>query len=354
MITVIELADRLGATLEASGATDSSVSAEKTVLSKLATLDTADTASVSFLSSAKMASRADKCAAAALVVSQSLVESIAGFKGWRLIVQDAYQSFAELSSVFATRPQPSGEIHPSASIHPSAQIGSGVSIGAHSVIAANAIIEDDVSIGPLCFVGNDVCIGSHTHLDSRVTIYQECRVGRSCLLQSGAVIGSDGFGYAPVPYQNEEGSRALRWKKIHQIGRVIIGDQVEIGANTCIDRGAIDDTTIGDYCILDNQIHIAHNVQIGNGTAIAANCGIAGSTRIGHSCLLGGSVQISGHLTIGDGVELKGGSIVLTDIENGKTCGSATPLLEEKIWRRYFVRLKELNQLFARVKRLEK
>lgn len=358
MITVAELAKRLGAQLEHSGNSGAETitagnDGSKTITA-LSTLTGATSSSVSFLSSTKFLVEANKSKAAALVVGKNLGSQISEYSGHKLIVTDAYRAFAKLSEIFSDKPAPSQSVHSTAVVHQTARIGKEVSIGAFCVIEADADIGDNAVIGASSFIGAGCRIGPATVIDANVTIHHKVVIGAHGYIQSGTVIGSEGFGYAPVPHKSDDGSTELRWDKIHQVGSVVIGDHVEIGANSCIDRGAIEDTVVSDHCIIDNHVHVAHNVHLGRGTAIAGGSGIAGSTKIGKACLIGGSGQISGHLTIGDNVELKGGTIVLTDLEAGKTYGNAPPTLEERSWRRYFVRLKELNSLFSRVKKLEK
>ncbi|MBS0289094.1 MAG: UDP-3-O-(3-hydroxymyristoyl)glucosamine N-acyltransferase [Proteobacteria bacterium] len=227
----------------------------------------------------------------------------------------------------------SSEIHPDCYIGPNCVIGENVKIAANVVIGANTVIEDGCEIG------------ESTVIKANVTIYHHCYIGSDCLIHSGVVIGSDGFGFA-----NERG----KWLKVAQIGGVKIGDRVEIGANTAIDRGAIEDTEIGSDVILDNLIQIAHNVKIGQGTAIAANCGIAGSAQIGKYCLIGGGTGIVGHIKIADYVSIVGGSNVGQSITEPNAYASGLTTTDMKTWKRNLVRFHQLDELATRLFALER
>ena len=202
-----------------------------------------------------------------------------------------------------------------------------------AIIGKNCEIEASASIGPYCVIGQGVVIGEKTRLYANVVLYHKVKIGKRCLLHSGVVVGSDGFGNA-----NEKGV----WHKIHQLGTVIIGNDVEIGANTTIDRGAIGDTVIGDGVKLDNQIQIGHNVHIGAHTAIAGCTGIAGSTKIGRYCMIGGGVGITGHIEITDGVIISGKSAVGKSITKPGMYASSIPAMPFRTWGRILVRLAQL------------
>ena len=217
----------------------------------------------------------------------------------RIVCKNPYAYYARVAAWSIRRPRPT-RIHPQAVVHSSARVATSVSVGPCAVIEEGAEIGDDAVIGANCFVGREVRIGSGTRLHAHATVYHDCVIGERVIIHSGAVIGADGFGMAM-----DEG----RWLKIPQIGRVILGNDVEVGANTAIDRGALDDTVIEEGVKLDNQIQIGHNCRIGAHTAIAGCVGIAGSTRIGSFCQLGGSAMISGHLTIADRVVISGGTL---------------------------------------------
>ena len=236
-------------------------------------------------------------------------------------------------------------IHPSARIASSACLADGVSIGANVVIEGDVKIGAESIIGAGCVVEQAVVIGSHCRLHSRVTLAHSVRIGDRCILHSGVVVGVDGCGLA---------MHADQWHKIPQPGTVVIADDVEIGANTTIDRGAIDDTVIEQGCKLDNQIHLAHNVRIGAHTAIAACVGIAGSAIIGRYCRISRAVGVFGHLTIADHVTITAMSLVTKDIREAGVYSSGTPLLPNSLWHRANVRYKELDNLALTVGKLDK
>ncbi|MFT5598250.1 MAG: UDP-3-O-[3-hydroxymyristoyl] glucosamine N-acyltransferase [Chitinophagales bacterium] len=236
-------------------------------------------------------------------------------------------------------------IHPSAQISDSAKLGLGVTIGALVVIGDNVVIGADTSIGAGSIIERNVKIGSHCLLHSRVTLCHEVDIGNNCILQSGVVLGGDGFGMV----MHED-----RWHKVPQIGTVILEDDVEIGANTAVDRGAIDDTVIGQGCKLDNLIQIGHNVRIGAHTAIAAHAAIAGSTIIGRYCQIAGCVAVAGHLNIADHVIVTGMSLVTKSINKPGVYSSGTPLQKNQDWHKSNARYKVLDKLARSVASLEK
>lgn len=236
-------------------------------------------------------------------------------------------------------------IHPAAQISASASIGEDVGIDALVVIGERAVIGRGSRIGAGCVIGEDVRIGERCRLHPRVTLEHDVVLGDRCILHSGAVIGADGFGLV------DDGGH---WVKVPQLGSVSIGDDVEIGANTTIDRGAIDDTVIEQGCKLDNQIQVAHNVRIGACTAIAACVGIAGSAEIGRYCKISGAAVILGHLRIVDGVTVTAMSLVTRDIREAGVYSSGTPLMENSLWHRSNARYKMLEALAQRIAALEK
>ena len=236
-------------------------------------------------------------------------------------------------------------IHPSAQIAPGARIADGVSIGANVVIEDDVVIGTDSVIGPGCIIERATSVGSQCRLHSRVTLAHSIRIGDRCIVHSGVVIGADGFGLV---------MHADQWHKIPQLGSVVIADDVEIGANTTIDRGALDDTVIEQGCKLDNQIQVAHNVRIGAHTAIAACVGIAGSAIIGRHCKISGAAGVLGHLTIADHVTITAMSLVTKDIRKAGVYSSGTPLLANSLWHRLNSRYKKLDELALTVAKLDK
>lgn len=261
-----------------------------------------------------------------------------------IITPDPYGYFARLSALLnppsevaagvhpAAVVEAGARVHPEACIGPFVRIGNGAEIGAGTVIEAGAVIGDDVRIGAACRV------------HANVVIYHGCRLGDRVILHSGAVIGADGFGFAPI-----DG----RWVKIPQVGIVIIGDDVEVGANTTIDRGALDDTVIEEGVKLDNQIQIAHNCRIGAHTAVAGCVGMAGSTIIGKGCRIGGSAMFTGHLEVADGVVISGGTVITKSVREKGVYSALYPFTTHDRWLRNAVHLRNLEKLAERVTSLE-
>jgi len=261
-----------------------------------------------------------------------------------IVTPDPYGYFARLSALLnppsevdpGVHPSavvaPSARIHPSACVGPFVRIGHGAEVGAGTVIEAGTVIGDDVHIGSAC------------RLHANVVVYQGCRLGDRVILHSGAVIGADGFGFAPI-----EG----RWVKIPQVGIVIIGHDVEVGANTTIDRGALDDTVIEEGVKLDNQIQIGHNCRIGAHTAVAGCVGMAGSTIIGKGCRIGGSAMFTGHLEVADGVDISGGTVITKSVREKGVYTALFPFTRHERWLRNAVQLRNLEELAERVAALE-
>ena len=262
-----------------------------------------------------------------------------------IVVNDPYVAFAKVAQALDITPAPAAAIADSASISGDATIGQNVSIGANAVIESGVVLGDDVIIGAGCFIGKNAQIGSGTKLWANVSIYHEVIIGTACLIQSSTVIGSDGFGYA-----NEKGE----WVKIPQVGSVRVGNRVEIGACTTIDRGALDDTVIEDNVILDNQLQIAHNVHIGYGSAIAGGTIVAGSTTIGKYCIIGGGCVINGHIEIVDGVTITGMGMVMRSITEKGMYSSGIPLQPNKDWRKTATRVHRIDEMNKRLKTVEK
>ncbi|MBV7316249.1 UDP-3-O-(3-hydroxymyristoyl)glucosamine N-acyltransferase [Shewanella sp. NIFS-20-20] len=329
--------NQLGELLSAQVQGDGSVA-----INAVATLEQAGPGQLSFLSNSKYRSQLTQCQASAVLLR---ADDAHEYSGNALIVNDPYVGFAKVAQLLDTTPPAAVGIHPSAVIDASAMLGEGVSIGANAVIAAGVILGDRVQIGAGCVIGQDVIIGSGSRLWANVSVYHDVHMGRDCIIHSGAVIGSDGFGYA-----NQKG----QWLKIPQTGGVRIGDQVEIGAGTTIDRGALSHTEIHDGVIIDNQVQIAHNDIIGAHTAIAGSTTIAGSVTIGKYCIIGGNSAVAGHLSICDGVHVSGSTNITNSVKQPGLLSSATVAMDNKLWRRNTVRFRQLDELFQRVKTLEK
>ena len=313
---------------------------DHTVL-QLASIASATVNDLSFVVSPRYRDQLLASKAGAVIVPSKMAELATGNV---LISSNPYASYAKASWLLTPEILPSAGVAESATVAATASISSSASIGEHCVIGANVSIGDGVVVGEHCVLGDGVQLGAGTRLFPRVTIYHECQLGQQCRVQSGAVIGAEGFGFA---FDNG-------WQAIAQTGRVLIGNKVHIGANSTIDRGAIDDTVIADGVILDNQIQIAHNVRIGENTAIAGCVGIAGSTTIGANCQIGGACNIVGHLMITDGVVLNATSYVSQSITKPGRYGSGMPLQTSSEWKRSFVILSKLNELLGRVRQLER
>ena len=262
-----------------------------------------------------------------------------------LISNNPYLTYARVASrLFPQAEHPAG-IHPSAVVCASAEIDASAWIGPCAVVGERVRIGAGVFIGPGSVVDDDCVIGDSSRLVARVTLCRGTQIGARCLLHPGAVIGSDGFGLA-----NDAG----RWEKVPQLGRVVLGNDVEIGANTTIDRGALEDTVLADGVKLDNLIQIAHNVIIGEHSAIAGACGIAGSTKIGKYCTMGGMTGLAGHLTIGDNVHFSGATPVTRSFTDPGYYSGNLPAMNNSDWRKAVARIRQLDDMAKRLKALEK
>lgn len=308
---------------------------------QVATLEKATPDTIAFLANERYLGQLKDTRAGAVIVGMQLREFL---DVPRIIAANPYAYFARVSALFNPVPAGAAGIHPAAVVHPEACLGEGVGVGPGVVIAEGVVIGEGCSIGAGSCLGAGVEVGAGSTLYPNVTVYHGCTMGKRTIIHAGAVIGADGFGIAM-----DEG----RWIKVPQIGRVRIGDDVEIGANTTIDRGAIDDTIIEDGVKLDNQIQVGHNVRIGAHTAIAACVGIAGSSRIGRFCRIGGASGIAGHLTITDHVEISAHTLVTKSINEAGTYTGAYPFENNRDWRRNAASLRNLGELMARVRALE-
>lgn len=313
-------------------------------LRKVASLTSATRAGLCFIEQVKYlpALAASQCSA--VIVPAKLVDQVSGKAV--LISENPHYSFAQAIELLHPQAQAfEVAIHPSAQVSPGARLAAGVSVGALCVVEDDVVIGEASSIAAGTVIEKGALIGDHCHIHNRVTIGRSVKLGNRCRLHSGVVLGSDGFGLV---------MQDRRWHKIPQLGGVIIEDDVEIGANTTVDRGALDDTIIEQGCKLDNLIQIAHNVRIGAHTAIAACVGIAGSTVIGRYCKISGGAGVIGHLAIADNVTITAMSLVTRDITSAGVYSSGTPLLENSQWHKNNVRYKSLDQLARTVSRLDK
>lgn len=310
-------------------------------VSSLATLQSASATELSFIANAQYQKYLKTTSAGAVILSPADLEF---FSGNALIVDDPYLAYAKLSHKFAAVQGVEAGVSDSATVDPSAKVSHSAVIGPGVVVAAGSHIGDNVVIEANTVVGERCVIGQGSHLCANVTLYSDVQMGENCLIHSGAVIGADGFGFA-----NQKG----QWKKIAQLGGVRIGNRVEIGACTTIDRGALDHTFIGDGVILDNQIQIAHNVQIGENSAIAGCTAIAGSTKIGDRCTIAGACGITGHLEIASGTHITAMTLVTKSISQPGAYSSGTGMLENKQWKKSVVRFRQLDDIARRLKTLE-
>ena len=331
--TLAQLAEIIGAELRGD--------AEKIIFG-LGALQDATADQLSFLANAHYRKQLEHTQAGVMLLSET---DAADYSGNCLIAADPYLAYAKLSHYFDRTPKKVAGIHPSAVIAESALVDSTASIGPGVVIEEHAVIAADVIVGAQCFIGARSTIAEGGRLLPRVTLYHDVTVGQRVVIQSGAVIGGEGFGFA-----NHKGV----WNKIAQIGGVTLGDDVEVGANTTIDRGALSDTLIGNGVKLDNQIQIAHNVQIGDNTAVAACVGISGSAKIGRNCMLAGGVGLVGHIDICDGVFITGMTMVTHSITEPGAYSSGTAMQPAADWKKNAVRFRQLDALAKRVRTLEK
>jgi UDP-3-O-[3-hydroxymyristoyl] glucosamine N-acyltransferase len=337
MVSLASLAAELGGRLVGDGLVQ---------VNRLAPLETADQRALSFVSHARYASLIATTNAAALIVSPAL-EAAASHRGPCIVTDDPYLYFAHLTQWWRAQQRKSQAtgIDPSAHVHPTAQLGQGVDIGPFAVVRAGAEVGDGVVLGAHSVVGLNARIGAHSRLAPHVSVGDDCRLGERCVLHGGVVIGADGFGFAPHQGQ---------WIKIEQLGAVRIGNDVEIGANTCIDRGALDDTVIEDGVKLDNLIQIGHNVHIGAHTAIAGCAGVAGSATIGAHCTVGGGAVVLGHLKLADRVNISAASVVTRSITQPGHYSGIFPIDDNASWEKNAASLKQLNRLRQRLAALER
>jgi len=317
-----------------------------TVIERIGPLDAATPRTISFLSNPRYRSQLAETAAGCVIVAPT-VRAEAAERPAAIITPDPYLYFARLTQWWAqmTRAAPVAGIHPSAVIDPSAQVDASSSIGPLVVIDAGARIGAGAVLGAHTHIGAGASVGEGSRLAARVTLGAGCELGARCIVHSGVVIGADGFGFAP-----HEG----RWEKIEQLGGVRIGDDVEIGANTCIDRGALDDTVIEQGVKLDNLIQVGHNVRIGAHTAIAGCVAIAGSARIGAHCTIGGASGIVGHIEIVDHVHVSAFTLVSRSIRQPGHYSGSFPFDDNASWEKNAATLRNLHALRERLKALEK
>ena len=319
---------------------------QDTLIDGLASLEQATSRQLSFLSNPKYIAQLSNSRAACVIVAPAL-ELVARQRGACIVVDDPYHYFARVTQLWKRHQAPKriAVIHPAAYIDPRARLGKDVSVGAFACIGAEAQIAEGVQIAEHCVIGEMASVGCNTRLEARVTLAQGCSIGERCIVHPGVVIGADGFGFA---------LHQGRWEKIEQMGSVRIGNDVEIGANTCIDRGALQDTVIEDGAKLDNLIQIGHNVHIGAHTAMAGCVGVAGSARIGANCTIGGGAIVLGHLKLADGVHISAASVVTRSILKPGNYTGFFPIEDNVAWEKNAATLKQLHSLRERIRQLEK
>ena len=312
----------------------------------LSSLESASSNSLTFLSHPKYAHKLSSSKAGCVIVRPAAAEA-AIKRGACIVVDDPYHYFARVTHVWKKHHATfkAAFVHPSAFIDPLAQLGECVNVGAFACIGPGATVAAGTSIGEHCVIGHNARIGAGSRLYARVTLGDDCCIGQRCIVHSGVVIGADGFGFAP-----HDG----RWEKIEQLGNVRIGNDVEIGANTCIDRGAVQDTVIEDGVKLDNLIQIGHNVRIGKHSALAGCVGVAGSASIGEHCTIGGGAVVLGHLTLADHVHISAASVVTRSILKAGNYTGLFPIDDNKSWEKNAATLRQLSALRDRLRWVEK
>lgn len=332
------LAEHAGATV---------VGDEDYQISGLNTLQNATSEQLSFLANALYQKDLATTAAGCVILHPN---EAAGYHGNKLVAEDPYYAFALLTQLFVDDHDAASGIHPTVVLGEDTIIAEDASIAANVVIGRSVSIESGARIGAGCYIGDHSHIAKDTVIYPNVSIYSRVNIGAQCIVHSGAVIGSDGFGFAPKKNTSEKkAARSGAWQKIYQLGGVEIGDNVEIGAGTTIDRGALENTVIAQGVKLDNQIQIAHNVVIGENTAIAGATAIAGSTVIGQRCTIAGAVGIIGHLTITDDVHITAMTLVTKSIEKSGSYSSGTPLNKTAVWRKNAARFNRLDESLKRL-----
>lgn len=312
------------------------------IITSLAPLQTAQAGQLSFLDNTAYRQHLKTTQASAVLVSPEHANDCAMPA---LVTEHPRQCFAKIAELFVYHPSAFQGIHPTAILGKDCQIAATASVGPYCVLGEHVVIGDNVVLGAACCIGDYSRLAADCYLWPRVTLYHQVELGKRVVIHSGAVLGSDGFGMV-----KEKGV----WRKIPQLGGVTIGDDVEIGSNTTIDRGTLENTVIEAGVKLDNQIQIAHNVRVGAHTAMAACVGVAGSTRIGQHCMIGGATGISDHLEIADGVMMTGMTMVTQSISQPGIYSSGTGFQDNRTWRKNVARFKQLDQIVRRLRELEK
>mgnify|MGYP003654529139 CR=1 FL=1 len=328
-----DIADHIGAELRGD---------ENLQITGLNTLQNAGVGDLAFLANKAYCQFLSQTNAGAVIIAG---DELARYTGNALVMANPYLGYALVSSMFDSAPVPVPGIHPTAVVATTANIAATASIGAHSVVGEHVVIGSDSQVGANATIGDGSILGNNCRISANVSIYHGVTIGSQVTIHSGAVIGADGFGFA-----HNQGS----WVKIYQLGGVVIGDRVEVGACTTIDRGALGDTVIEDGVILDNHVQIAHNARVGENTAMAGCSGVSGSTVVGKNCIFAGQSGVVGHVTICDGVQVTGGSIITKSLHEPGSYSSGTAFSKTGEWRKNAVRFNQLDDLAQRVRKLEK
>ena len=320
------------------------------VIENIATLEAATPASIAFLANPRYGAQLATTRAGCVIVAPAW-RSQAAARGAAIVSADPYHYYARLTQWWVGRTQSAAApgVHPSAVVEAGAVIDATASVGALAYIGRDARLGAHARLGAQACVGAGASVGAHTRLGERVVVGAGCYIGQRCLVHPGAVIGADGFGFAPVGSGDGQ-----RWEKIEQLGTVRIGNDVEIGANTCIDRGALDDTVIEDGVKLDNLIQVGHNVRIGAHSAMAGCVGIAGSAVIGRRCTVGGGAIVLGHLELADHVHITAASVVSRSLREAGRYSGMFPIDDNATWEKNAATLRQLHALRDRVRELEK
>ena len=330
--TLAELAEHVGG--ETVNGTDIAIAG-------VGTLANANPQQISFLTNKKYKAQLQETQAGAVIIQPELAESS---PVPTLVVANPHAAFALIAQLFDTTPKPATGIAPTAQIASSAQLGANVSLGHNVIIEDNVVIGENTVIGANSVVGKGSKIGENCTIFPNVTIYHDVDIGKRVMIQSQTVIGADGFGYA-----NDKGI----WLRIPQLGGVVIGDDCQIGANACIDRGALESTVLGKNVIIDNLVQIGHNCIIGDHSCICGSTGVAGSCHIGKHVIIAGHCGINGHISICDNVQITGYTMVTNDIKEAGVYSSGQPAMTNRDWRKNAVRLRQIETLYDRVKKLE-
>lgn len=339
--TLRELADIVGGECRINGRRDDKA-ADQIVVEGLSSLANANSAQLAFLANKKYSAQLQNTKAAVVLLSAKFA---ADSPVPCLVHENPYLSFAKITQLFEHRHKSPEGVASTASVAEGVQVPSTCRIAENAVIMANVELGDAVEVGAGAVIEEGCKIGARTCIAANVTLCREITIGEDVVIHSGATLGSDGFGFA------RDGAG---WQKIAQLGSLIIGDRVDIGANVTIDRGSLEDTVIESDVIIDDQVHIAHNVTVGSGTAIAGCAGIAGSTKIGKNCNIGGLVGIAGHLNIADGTNVLGKATVNRSLNKPGVYASGTAVESAGDWKRNAIRFTQLDELSLRVKRMEK